>query len=375
LTTPLRATRAEISLKNLRNNLLSFREHINDRVKLMAVVKADGYGHGAIEIAKASLEYGANWLGVAFVEEGIQLRKSGLNVPILVFNPPFKDQYDLFFELDLTPTLYSNNMADSFSRLANKYNLTKRVHLKADTGMGRVGFFPYTEAVPAIEYAGNLPGLTVEGFYTHFATADEKDKGYARKQLARFMQVVRKLKSKGICPPILHTANSAAAMEIPQSWLNLVRLGISMYGHYPSPEISRDTLSLKPLMNLKSKVSHLKSVPPGTCISYGCTYVTEKNTRVATIPLGYGDGYSRLLSNKAEVLIRGRRFPVIGRICMDQFMVDVSSGPEIQEGDEVVLIGNQGTDSISTEEIANLLGTINYEVLCSISRRVPRVYI
>ncbi len=375
MTTPLRATRAEISLKNLRNNLLSFREHINDRVKLMAVVKADGYGHGAIEIAKASLEYGANWLGVAFVEEGIQLRKSGLNVPILVFNPPFKDQYDLFFELDLTPTLYSNNMADSFSRLANKYNLTKRVHLKADTGMGRVGFFPYTEAVPAIEYAGNLPGLTVEGFYTHFATADEKDKGYARKQLARFMQVVRKLKSKGICPPILHTANSAAAMEIPQSWLNLVRLGISMYGHYPSPEISRDTLSLKPLMNLKSKVSHLKSVPPGTCISYGCTYVTEKNTRVATIPLGYGDGYSRLLSNKAEVLIRGRRFPVIGRICMDQFMVDVSSGPEIQEGDEVVLIGNQGTDSISTEEIANLLGTINYEVLCSISRRVPRVYI
>jgi len=375
LTTPLRATRAEISLKNLQHNLLSFREHINDRVKLMAVVKAEGYGHGAIEIAEAALEHGASWLGVAFVEEGIQLRKGGLSVPILVFNPPIKDQYDLFFDFDLTPTLYSLKMADSFSRLAEKYKLTKRVHLKADTGMGRVGFFPYTEAMPAIKYARNLPGLTVEGFYTHFATADEKDKGYARKQLARFMQVVRQLKSKGICPPILHTANSAAAMEIPQSWLNLVRLGISMYGHYPSYEVSRHSLSLKPLMSLKSKISYLKLVPAGTCISYGCTYVTEKSTRVATIPLGYGDGYSRLLSHKAEVLIRGKRFPVIGRICMDQFMVDVSTDSEIQEGDEVVLIGNQGTDNISAEEIANLLGTINYEVLCAISKRVPRVYI
>ncbi len=371
----LRATRAEIYLENLRHNIISFRKHIADETEIMAVVKADGYGHGSLEIASVAIENGATWLGVAFVEEGIKLRRGGFNVPILVLNPPFQNQISLFFENNLIPTIFTLEMANLFSDYAAIEKQKKEFHLKVDTGMGRVGVFPHTAADKFLRTVSKLPNLICSGIYTHFATADEKDKSFAEKQLSRFLEVVTSLKKQGICPRTVHAANSAAALEMPEAWLDLVRLGISMYGHYPSEEVDKSILPLKPLMSLKSRVSYVKSVPEGTCISYGCTYVTERETLVATVPLGYGDGYSRLFSNKVQVLIRGNRHPIIGRVCMDQFMVDVSTNQQVKVGDEVVLFGEQDSESIPAEEIAGLIGTINYEVLCAVGKRVPRVYL
>ncbi len=370
----LRATRAEINLGNLKHNIVSFRDYIADKTEIMAVVKADGYGHGALEIASVALKHGATWLGVAFVEEGITLRREGFRVPILVLNPPFSNQAELFYQYNLIPTIFTLETAKAFSDWAVKKDCIKDFQLKVDTGMGRVGVFPHTRAESFLEATGKLPGLNCSGIYTHFATADEKDKSYAQKQLARFLELVNHLKKAGICPPLVHAANSAAALEMPEAWLDLVRLGISMYGYYPSKEVDQSTVRLKPVMALKSRVSFTKMVPPGTCISYGCTYTTGRETPVATIPLGYGDGYSRLLSNKAQVLIGGKRHAVIGRICMDQFMVDVSKDPGVKAGDEVVLFGEQDGESIPVEEIASLLGTISYEVVCAVGKRVPRVY-
>jgi len=371
----LRATRAEINLDNLRHNVIAFRRHIKKETAIMAVVKADGYGHGATAVASAALNHGATWLGVAFVEEGVKLRQEGFKAPILVLNPPFSNQVGLFFEYNLIPTIFTLEAATIFSEQAVKTNITIDFHLKVDTGMGRVGVYPHTKAEDFLAKIRELPGLNCGGIYTHFATADEKDKSYARKQLARFLELVERLKLNGVCPPVVHSANSAAALEMPEAWLNMVRLGISMYGHYPSEEVDKKTLDLKPLMTLKSRVSYVKQVPAGACISYGCTFVTGRETTVATIPLGYGDGYSRLLSNKAHLLIRGKRHPIIGRVCMDQFMVDVSATPQVKAGDEVVLFGAQLDESIPAEEIAGILGTINYEVLCAVGKRVPRVYL
>jgi len=371
----LRATRAEINPENLKHNIVSFRNHIAEKTKIMAVVKADGYGHGAPEVASIALNNGASWLGVAFVEEGINLRLQGFKAPILVLNPPFPNQAELYFEYNLIPTIFTLETAEVFSDWAVKNNCLKEFHLKVDTGMGRVGISPYHTAEDFLVTTAKLPNLNCGGIYTHFATADEKDKSYAQKQLTRFLELVDRLKIKGKCPPLVHAANSAAALELPEAWLDMVRLGISIYGHYPSEEVDRNIISLKPLMTLKSRVSFVKTVPPDTCISYGCTYRTKLETTVATIPLGYGDGYSRLLSNKGHVLIRGKRHPIIGRVCMDQFMVEVSKDPRVETGDEVVLFGKQDGESIPAEEIAGILGTINYEVLCAVGKRVPRVYL
>ncbi len=375
MTVPLRATRAEINLDNLAHNLKCFRAHVAKNTALMAVVKADAYGHGAVEVAKCALGHGASRLGVAFAEEGVALRKSGISAPILVMGAPFAEQTDLYFEHNLIPTIFTGETARCFSELAAKKETAIKIHVKVDTGMGRIGIFPHTDAVFFLEYLKTLPNLEVQGIFTHFATADEKDKSFAVKQLERFNQAIDALRQKDLCPPLVHAANSAATLEIPEAWFDMVRIGISMYGHYPSEEVNKNTIPLKPLMTLKSRVSHLKEVPPGTPISYGSTYVTVKNTLVASIPLGYGDGYSRLLSNKAHVLIRGKRFPIIGRVCMDQFLVDVTAMPEIEVGDEVVLFGKQEQEEIAVEEIARILGTINYEALCAVGKRVPRLYI
>jgi len=375
LTVPPRATRAEINLDNLAHNLKCFRSQVKKNTALMAVVKADAYGHGIGKVAKCALAHGATWLGVAYAEEGVTLRKSGISAPILVMSAPFADQAGLYFEHNLIPTIFTGEIARCFSKLAAKKETSINIHVKVDTGMGRIGIFPHTDAVFFLEYLQTLPNLEVQGIFTHFATADEKDKSFAEKQLERFNQVITGLRQKDLCPPMVHAANSAATLEMPKAWFNMVRIGISMYGHYPSEEVNKNTIHLKPLMTLKSRVSHLKEVPPGTPISYGRTYVTDKNSLVASIPLGYGDGYSRLLSNKAHVLIRGKRFPIIGRVCMDQFLVDVSKDPNIKTGDEVVLFGKQEQEEISVEEIAGMLGTINYEVLCAVGKRVPRVYI
>lgn len=371
----MRASRAEIDLTALAGNVASFRRHVRRETEIMAVVKAGGYGHGAGQVATAALGAGATRLGVAYVEEGVQLRQAGLKVPILVMGTPFADQAELFFNHGLTPTVYNEEQALVFSREACRRGTPLNVHVKVDTGMGRIGVFPPREAVELIARLAEVPGLGIEGLFTHFATADEADLSFARQQLTLFQELLSALDKRDLRPPLVHAANSAAAIVLPESWFDLVRVGISLYGCYPSGEMDRKGIILEPVMSLKSRVAHVKNVPAGTTISYGKTHITPQATRVATIPLGYADGYNRLFSNRGEVLIRGKRHPVIGRVCMDQFMVDTGKDPAITRGDEVVIMGRQGGEEISADEIATALQTISYEVLCAVSKRVPRHYL
>jgi alanine racemase len=369
----IRPVWAEIDLAALRYNLTEIRRVIGPAVDIMAVVKAEGYGHGATEIAKAACEWGAGWLGVALPEEGIALRRAGITAPILVFAVLQADQADVFWKYDLTPTICLIEPAVALSREAVKAGKTVSVHLKVDTGMGRVGV-PYYEAAKVLKTLKLIPGIKVEGVYSHFATADHADKEYARTQIQRFEEMVGTLKSQGLLPERLHLANSAATIELPQAYYSMVRPGIILYGLYPSAEVDRSKLSLKPVLSLKTKVIYWKRVKAGTGISYGQKYHTPRDTTIVTLPVGYADGWSRMLSHKAEALIGGKRYPVVGTICMDQCMVDVGDDP-VEIGSEVVLIGSQGKECITADEIAARLGTINYEVTCMISDRVPRVYI
>ncbi|HHX76888.1 MAG TPA: alanine racemase [Firmicutes bacterium] len=365
--------RAEINLLNLRHNITEFRNFLPAGTDIMAVVKADAYGHGAEEIARESLQAGVAWLGVAMVEEGVSLRKAGINCPILVFQSPLDEEIELLFEYRLTPTVFTLHLADKLSREAVNRQAVLPVHVKVDTGMGRLGVFPADDALPFIVNLKDLPGIKAEGLYTHFACADEEDRSFTDLQLKRFLAVIRKLAEAGLCPPLVHAANSAAILEFPGSWFNLVRLGISLYGHYPSAAVRRK-IALKPLLTLKSRIAYVKEVPAGTPLSYGSTFVATEKARIATVPFGYADGYNRLLSNRGEVLVRGQRAPVVGKICMDQFLIRVDHIGGVEEGDEVVIYGTQGREEISVEEVAETLGTISYEVLCNISKRVPRVY-
>ncbi len=370
---PIRPTRAEINLANLSHNLRQFRAHLPPRTRIMAVVKADAYGHGAVEVSRRALEEGADYLGVALPSEGRALREADIKAPILVFGSTPRDMVPLLFRCNLTPTVYTWELAREISREAVRRGEEISLHVKVDTGMGRVGIYPPEDAVSFLDRLKSLPGLKVEGIYTHFACADEKERRHTEGQIAIFKKILAALEEKGICPPLKHAANSAAALVYPEAWFDMVRLGISMYGHYPSNEAAWP-LSLKPLLTLKSAVAFLKEVPAGIPISYGGTYSTPEKARIASLPLGYADGYSRLLSNRSQVLVRGQRAPVVGRVCMDQFSVRVDHIPHAAAGDEVVLYGRQGEEEIKVEEIAALLGTINYEVLCAVSRRVPRLY-
>jgi alanine racemase len=369
----IRPVWAEIDLAALRYNLTELRRVIGPGVDIMAVVKAEGYGHGATEIAKAACEWGVNWLGVALPEEGIALRRAGITAPILVFAVLQADQADVFLKYDLTPTVCLIEPVVALSREAVKAGRTVSVHLKVDTGMGRVGV-SYREAAQVVKILEVIPGIKVEGVYSHLATADHADKEYARVQIQRFEAMAGNLKSQGLLPERLHLANSAAALELPQAYYSMVRPGIILYGLYPSAEVDRSKISLKPVLSLKTKVIYWKRVKAGTGISYGQKYHTAKDTTIVTLPVGYADGWSRMLSHKADALIGGKRHPVVGTICMDQCMVDVGDDP-VEIGTEAVLIGSQGKECITADEIAAKLGTINYEVTCMISDRVPRVYI
>ena len=374
--TSLRPTWAEINLDNLADNLRSFRGTLGKSVKIMAVVKADGYGHGAVEVARTAVENGCDYLGVGFIDEGIELRKAGIKAPILILGYTPQEQAGELLDYRLVPTVFHLDLAQALSREAYRRGETVKIHVKVDTGMGRLGLSSGDELAAFIEELNKIPSIVIEGFYTHFASADEQDKAYTLQQLARFEEMIDLFSKKGIEVPLRHAANSAAAIDLPGTHFNMVRLGISLYGLYPSGEVQKERVSLKPVMSLKTRVIYLKNVPPGTGISYGRTFVTEEDSWIASLPLGYGDGYSRLLSGKAEVLIRGKRFPVVGRICMDHMMVNLGGAdPGIQSGEEVVVIGRQGEASITTEEVAHWLGTINYEVTCAVSKRVPRVYV
>ncbi len=367
----MRPTRAEINLGAIAFNLQGIRRQVAP-AGIMAVVKADAYGHGALQVSRVALEEGASYLAVAVIDEAIALRKAGIEAPLLVFGGFSHEDARLFVDWELDATVFDRQGLALISQAARKRNRPVRVHVKADTGMGRLGV-DFREAVPIIEMVRNTEGVELVGLYTHFATSDALDKSYANLQLLRYKSLIDELESKGIRIPLKHTANSGAILDMPGSWFDLVRPGIMMYGHYPSAETT-GSVEIHPAMSFKTAVIQVKQIERGQSVSYGRTLIADRPMTIATLPVGYADGYNRLLSNRGEVLIRGRRFPVAGRVCMDLIMAAAGAGDEIRAGDEVVLFGRQGDEEISVASICELLGTIPYEVTCWISKRVPRVY-
>ena len=368
----MRPTFAEIDLAAIAHNIQTIKERVHPAL-VMAVVKADAYGHGVNPVSKIARESGATYLGVALVEEGIELRNYGFLEPILVFGGAFEDQLIDFFKYNLEATVYTKELAESLSLLAKRLQKPIRVHVKVDTGMGRVGVAA-EDAIDFIEYLSNLDGIQLQGLYTHFATSDEPDKTFANLQFDRFKNIQEELAEKNIHIPLKHAANSGAILDMPGTYLDMVRPGVMMYGYYPSNETT-ESVPIKPAMTLKSRVSFIKTVPEDFSVSYGRKFVTPRPTRIATIPLGYADGYNRLLTNQAKVTIRGKQFPLVGRVCMDLVMADIGMEQDIRIGDEVILFGKQEDNAFTVNEICQSINTIPYEVTCRISRRVPRVYV
>lgn len=371
----LRPVWAEIDLDSLAHNIKEVRRITNKEAIVTAVVKANAYGHGSIEAAKVFLENGANRLAVATLSEAVELRRAGIDTPILILGYTPDSQHKIAVENDIIEAIYTLESAEKLSQVAGNLNKKAKVHIKVDSGMGRIGFPPVDSSIDKIEKISKLPNLEIEGIFTHFAKADEVDKAYTGKQFKNYKWVIEKLKDKNIQIPIKHVSNSAATIDLPEYNLNMVRGGIMIYGLYPSDEVDKEKVSLKPAMTLKAKISHLKEVPEGTGISYGQIFVTKRKSKIATIPIGYADGFTRLLTSKAEVAIKGKRAPIVGKICMDQCMIDVTDIEDVKVGDEVVLFGD-GTNGVPhIDEVAEKLGTINYEIVCMVGRRVPRVYI
>ncbi len=368
----IRPVWAEINLSAFRDNFNEVRRLVGAKTGIMAVVKAEAYGHGGVQIAQAAVAAGASWLGVSLPEEGIALRQAGIIAPILVFNPLQVNQVTAMVTYNLTASVCFEESVLALAKEALVQGKVATAHLKVDTGMGRVGISP-EKVVNFAAWMKTLAGIEFNGIYSHLATADQLDLAYAYLQEARFAKVVQDLKIRDNLPPLVHLANSAGIINLPNSYYNLVRPGIILYGLYPSPEIKRELIDLKPVLSLKACMSFVKRVPQDTGISYGQRYHTSQESTIATIPIGYADGWSRLLTSKGEVLCEGMRYPIVGTICMDQCMVDLGD-KTAQVGQEVVLIGKQGGMEISADEIARKLGTINYEITCMISDRVPRIY-
>jgi len=377
---------AEIDLNAIANNVRELRRRTRPQAKLMAVVKANGYGHGAAEVARTALANGAEWLGVARLPEAVALREAGLTAPVLVFGyTPPADAVRLI-DYDLSQSVYSLDTARAYSAAAEARGRKIRVHLKVDTGMGRLGLVPAAlrgsnlghvvgeDFIREATTIASLPGIEPEGIFTHFAAADSADLSYAKRQLALFIEVVAALRANGLEFAVRHAANSAAVIGIPESHLDLVRPGIALYGLRPSGGVALAGMILKAAMALKTRIVQLKAVPAGTAISYGMTYRTPQPTVIATVPAGYADGFRRQFSSQGRMLVRGRRVPVVGRVCMDLCMLDVGAAPEARVEDEVVIFGRQGPESISADDLAHELGTINYEIVCDVAARVPRVY-
>jgi len=366
-------TWAEIDLDAIAHNVRAIQAHVGPDAAIIAVVKANAYGHGAVPVAQTVLENGATRLAVARLEEGIQLRQAGITAPILVMGYTLPAQASALVRWDLTPTVNTLEGAQALSAAAEATGRRRAVHVKVDTGMGRYGLLP-GEVVDFVRALAALPGLTLEGLYTHFAVADLADKSYTHRQFNRFLEVVQAVEAAGFSIPLKHAANSAATLDLPETHLDAVRPGLILYGMRPSDEVE-PAIPLRPALTLKSHVARLRTLPSGSSISYGRTYITTRPTPVALVPVGYGDGYHRLASNRGAVLIGGRRAPIVGRVCMDQFVVDVSDIPGVAQGDEVVLIGRQGDEVITAEEVAGWVETINYEVTTSLLPRVARRYV
>jgi len=365
---------AQIDLSAVRKNIEAIRASVRPESKLMVVLKADGYGHGAVPIAKR-IDDIADAYGMAIVEEAVELREAGITKPILVLGYTASHLYDKVIQYDITQTIFQYETAYELNEAAKKAGKTVKIHIKLDTGMSRIGFAVTEESVEEIVKISKLSNLCMEGVFTHFAKADEIDKEATRLQYQRFTEMLERLELRGISFTIRHISNTAAIIDLPEYNLDMVRCGIGTYGMYPSVDVQKNRVVLTPAMELKTHISYVKELPKGVGISYNGTYVTERPMRVATIPVGYGDGYPRLLSSKGRVLIHGKSAPILGRVCMDQFMVDVSDIPEAKQNDDVTLIGHDGHESIPTEEISAYAGTINYEIVCEVGKRIPRVYV
>ena len=365
-------TWAEIDLDAIAFNIRAFKRHVGEKVKLIAVVKANAYGHGAIPVAESALAAGAEMVAVHRMLEGVELRKAGIQAPILIlgYTPP--DGADLAAAWQLTPSLTTLEFAQALSARATALGLKIPVHIKVDSGMSRYGLMP-EEVIEFLQSIIGLPGISLEGLFTHFATADSADQSHTRQQLSVFNEIRTTTRQAGFEFPLVHAANSAAMLNLPEAHFDAVRPGIAMYGLEPSNEWA-PPFEIHPALTLKSLVSRVRLLPAGAGVSYGRTYLTSRPTLAALVPVGYGDGFHRILSNKGSVLIRGRRAPILGRVCMDQFVVDVSGIPEVQQDDEVVLVGQQGQARIRAEEVALLAGTLNYEVTTSLLPRVARLY-
>ncbi|MGH9194361.1 MAG: alanine racemase [Acidimicrobiia bacterium] len=362
---------AEIDLGAIRRNVEAVRRLLKPETKLLSVVKANGYGHGDVQVAKAAVAAGSDWLGVARVEEGATLRTAGVTQPILLLAEPPLGAVERAIGLDLVPTLYSEPVARAFSKKAAASNRSVTVHMKVDTGMHRYGVLP-ERALSFFKMLRDLDGIDVRGIWSHFAAAENEGDEYTRQQYESFIDVLGELNGarEGL---MKHMANSAATVAFPNAHFDMVRCGIVIYGIHPAPELE-GRIHLEPAMTLKSRVGFVKRLAAGESLSYGRRYFTSKPTNVATVPYGYADGLTRALSNKGEVLIRGRRYPICGAITMDHFLVDVGDD-EVASGDEVVIMGKQLSGEITAQEIANLLDTIPYEIVCAVSSRVPRIYI
>ena len=365
-------TMVEIDLGALTDNYRQLRQVVSPLVKFLAVVKADAYGHGAVPISKRLDELGVDFLGVATVKEGLEVREEGVCKPILVMSGIYREEVETVLRYRLTPMIYRIEIAEALSAEAGKVDKKIPVHIKVDTGMGRLGVL-YKEAPAFFSQLQRLKNIVIEGVASHLSTADDENQSFAKEQLRRFFWALEKIKKGGVSPPLCHIANSAALINLPDAHLNLVRPGIMLYGSYPSPSL-KDKIILRSVMSWKSRVADLKKVPGGFFISYGRTFSASRPSLIAAIPVGYADGYSRLLSNQGEILLKGKRAPVIGRVCMDWTMVDVTDIPRVEVGEEVVLMGRQWDEEITPDEIATRIGTIPYEILCSVGKRSPRIY-
>ncbi|UCZ51524.1 alanine racemase [Bacillus shivajii] len=370
-----RQTWVEVSLDAIYQNAQTFKRNLSERTKFMAVVKADGYGHGAVEVAKTAIAAGADALGVAFLDEALVLRKANIKVPILVlgYTPPESCEDAVLNQI--TITVFSDDVVDELAHVTEKLNTRASVHLKVDTGMARVGVTSKEAAFSLAKKISILKNVELEGIFTHFANADSIDSTYTNTQFDKFKEVYQYLEKNNIRIPIKHCCNSAATMSGRKYHLDMVRVGISLYGLYPSNELKNSSYRLEQAMTFKTKISAIKEASEGDFISYGCTFEMKQDGMIATIPVGYADGFSRALSNQGEVLVDGTRVPIVGRICMDQSMVDVSFMNEVFVGEEVTVFGSSNKNFISIDEIAVQMGTINYEVVCLVGKRVPRVYI
>ena len=367
---------AEVDLDAIWENMVHMKENIAEKTKILAVIKTDGYGHGGVPIAKMleQLDFMFGYAAATY-EEAHVLREAGVKKPILILGYTFPYCYEELIREEIRPAVYRRDTVEELVAAAAKVGQKAKVHIKVDTGMGRIGITPDEEGLEFVRFLMGHPELEVEGIFTHFAKSDEEDKTSAYHQLALFQNFIDRIQTElGLTIPVKHCSNNAAILEMPQANMDMVRAGITTYGLYPSEEVSKDIVPLRAAMSLYSHIVYCKTIHAGQSVSYGGLFTAQKDTRVATIPVGYGDGYPRSLSGKGYVLIRGKKAPILGRVCMDQFMVDISEIPGVMEGDKVTLLGVDGTERITAEELGELSGRFNYEFVCDLGKRIPRVY-